>query len=165
SVTVYERAPALEAVGAGLAVAPNGLRGLDAVGVGDRIRELAGFGEAAAGVRSHDGTWLVRTDPRAAEERWGDVPVVVPRASLVAALAERLDPEELRLGVTAEDVDPERGVVTTTAGTVEGDLVVAADGVRSPIRAALFPDHPGPVYAGETTWRWLIPRVPMTVGG
>ncbi|WP_035702450.1 FAD-dependent monooxygenase, partial [Glycomyces tenuis] len=42
---------------------------------------------------------------------------------------------------------------------------VAADGIRSPTRAALFPDHPGPVYSGETTWRWLLPRVEMTVGG
>ncbi|GGQ00092.1 FAD-dependent monooxygenase [Streptosporangium pseudovulgare] len=45
------------------------------------------------------------------------------------------------------------------AGTTEvvADLVVAADGIRSPIRTALFPDHPGPSYAGVTSWRLLVP--------
>ncbi|OUC92890.1 FAD-dependent monooxygenase [Streptosporangium minutum] len=40
---------------------------------------------------------------------------------------------------------------------VEADLVVAADGIHSPIRAALFPGHPGPRYSGVTSWRVLIP--------
>ncbi|MET9064847.1 FAD-dependent monooxygenase [Streptosporangium sandarakinum] len=40
---------------------------------------------------------------------------------------------------------------------VVADLVVAADGIRSPIRAALFPGHPGPVYSGVTSWRLLVP--------
>jgi len=34
---------------------------------------------------------------------------------------------------------------------------VAADGIHSAVRRALFPDHPGPVYFGFTTWRVVIP--------
>ncbi|MET9295053.1 FAD-dependent monooxygenase [Streptomyces sp. NPDC003077] len=37
------------------------------------------------------------------------------------------------------------------------DLVVAADGIRSATRRALFPGHPGPRYAGFTTWRVVVP--------
>ncbi|SNS07438.1 2-polyprenyl-6-methoxyphenol hydroxylase [Streptosporangium subroseum] len=40
---------------------------------------------------------------------------------------------------------------------LEADLVVAADGIHSSVRAALFPGHPGPRYAGITSWRVLIP--------
>ncbi|MFD0470765.1 FAD-dependent monooxygenase [Nonomuraea thailandensis] len=40
-VTVLERAPAIEPVGSGLAIAANALKALDVLGVGDRIRELA----------------------------------------------------------------------------------------------------------------------------
>src|SRR5690606_39910727 len=47
--------------------------------------------------------------------------------------------------------------VGTPDGELTADLVVAADGVRSGVRSALFPAHPGPVYAGFTTWRVLIP--------
>ena len=45
--------------------------------------------------------------------------------------------------------------MATTAGELEADLVVAADGIGSASRSALFPDHPGPRYAGFTTWRLL----------
>jgi 2-polyprenyl-6-methoxyphenol hydroxylase-like FAD-dependent oxidoreductase len=38
------------------------------------------------------------------------------------------------------------------------DLVVAADGIDSPVRRSLFPDHPGPVYAGVTSWRMVVPH-------
>ena len=40
-VTACERAASLEPAGAGLALAPNGLRALDAVGAGDALRKLA----------------------------------------------------------------------------------------------------------------------------
>ncbi|MGH8968292.1 MAG: FAD-dependent monooxygenase, partial [Actinomycetes bacterium] len=40
-VTVVERATSLDPVGAGIAVAPNAVRSLDALGVGDATRDLA----------------------------------------------------------------------------------------------------------------------------
>jgi 2-polyprenyl-6-methoxyphenol hydroxylase-like FAD-dependent oxidoreductase len=48
--------------------------------------------------------------------------------------------------------------VATSEGDLEADLVVAADGIRSPIRATLFPSYPGPRYSGCTTWRFVAPR-------
>jgi 2-polyprenyl-6-methoxyphenol hydroxylase-like FAD-dependent oxidoreductase len=54
--------------------------------------------------------------------------------------------------------------VVTTAGELDADLVVAADGISSATRAALFPGHPGLRYAGFTTWRLLTPRVPAASG-
>jgi 2-polyprenyl-6-methoxyphenol hydroxylase-like FAD-dependent oxidoreductase len=56
-VTVCERAAALEPVGAGLALAPNGLRALDALGIGDAVRAYAVPQEL--GIRSPDGRWLL----------------------------------------------------------------------------------------------------------
>src|SRR5690606_3654749 len=58
-------------------------------------------------------------------------------------------------GAPADPARPAR--VGTPDGVLTADLVVAADGVRSGVRSALFPAHPGPVYAGFTTWRVLIP--------
>ncbi|WP_370530598.1 hypothetical protein [Streptomyces sp. WP-1] len=40
---------------------------------------------------------------------------------------------------------------------LEAELVVGADGINSRVRVALFPAHPGPVYAGFTTWRPMAP--------
>ncbi|MEU4579716.1 FAD-dependent monooxygenase [Nonomuraea sp. NPDC023979] len=44
------------------------------------------------------------------------------------------------------------------SGTVTADLVVAADGLHSTVRASLFPAHPGPAYAGYVTWRGVAPQ-------
>ncbi|WP_315904644.1 hypothetical protein [Streptomyces sp. CBG33] len=45
----------------------------------------------------------------------------------------------------------------TATGELTADLVVAADGIGSATRRLLFPDHPGPEYAGFTTWRIMVP--------
>ncbi|MFI6796691.1 FAD-dependent monooxygenase [Streptosporangium canum] len=65
-------------------------------------------------------------------------------------------PETGTAGAADMEIGPAAGTETWTA-EVEADLVVAADGIHSPIRAALFPGHPGPRYSGVTSWRVLIP--------
>jgi 2-polyprenyl-6-methoxyphenol hydroxylase-like FAD-dependent oxidoreductase len=65
--------------------------------------------------------------------------------------------------VDAGDAD-RRACVATSAGDLDADLVVAADGIGSRIRAALFPDSPGPRYSGFTTWRFVAPAVPAGAG-
>ncbi|WP_062435400.1 FAD-dependent monooxygenase [Herbidospora daliensis] len=152
AVTVLERAASIEPVGAGLAMAPNALRALDVIGVGDRVRTLSAF-QGSAGIRTKTGKWLSRTSAEAAEARYGDPTVLLHRAVLAELLAEQAP--EIQLGTSVESVTPE-GVVTTTRGDLDADLVVAADGIRSRIRQALFPALPGPVYAGVTSWRVIV---------
>ena len=156
-VTVLERAPQLQPVGAGLAVAPNALRVLDALGLGATLRKLATL-QGAAGIQRPDGRWITRTDAGKAAARYGEPVVMLHRATLVDVLAEGLAPGTLRLGLPAEDVDPQAGRVVTADGTLTADLVVAADGINSRVRAKLFPAHPGPVYAGVTSWRIVVPH-------
>ncbi|MFJ2033232.1 FAD-dependent oxidoreductase [Streptosporangium sp. NPDC087985] len=159
-VTVFERAPSLEPVGSGLAIAANALKALDTIGVGDGIRRLSAI-QGEAGVRRADGRWLVKTTEEAASAEYGDSVVVLRRAELIDALQARLAPGTVRLGTTVKRVDPDSGRVTIEAGgapiEVAADLVVAADGIHSPTRAALFPGHPGPRYSGVTAWRLFIP--------
>ena len=158
-VEIIERAAVLEHVGAGLAVGPNALKALDLLGVGHHVRKLAAL-EGTAGVQRRNGRWITRTDAGVAEARYGDPTIAVHRAALISLLAEALEPDTLRLGVAASDVDAPTGRVVTDAGTLTADLVVAADGLHSPVRRKLFPDHPGPVYTGVTSWRFLVPAPP-----
>lgn len=157
-VEIIERATALENVGAGLAIAPNALKALDLLGVGHRLRELAAL-EGSAGVQRRNGRWIVRADTAVAEARYGHPTIAVHRAALVTLLAEALEPGTLRLGLAASDVEP-GGRVVTAGGDRTAELVVAADGLHSPVRRKLFPDHPGPVYTGVTSWRFLVPCPP-----
>lgn len=180
-VSVLERAPKLEPVGSGLAIAANGLRALDTLGLGDAVRGLSRV-QGQAGIRTTGGRWLMHTTEDTARQRYGDSVVVLLRATLMDLLADALGPERLRLNTTVTAVDATTGTVhitatdpETTTGDVRiattgseeaagdgdelrADLVVAADGIDSPVRAALFPGHPAPVYAGVTAWRGLAPR-------
>jgi len=104
-VTVLERAPSLEPVGAGIAVAPNAVRALVALGLGERLRDLATL-QGEVGLRRPDGRWLVRANAVAASARFGDQTLVLHRAQLVGMLADALPDGALRLGVDAAVVDP-----------------------------------------------------------
>ncbi|MFE7353255.1 FAD-dependent monooxygenase [Streptomyces sp. NPDC057543] len=160
-VTVLERAASLEPVGAGIALAPNSQRALDVIGLGDEIRSLAAW-QGAGGMRTPGGRWLSRTNSAAATERFGGPIVLLHRATFVDRLVARLPDSTVHTGAAAELLDPgvvggARAVVRTASGTVEADLVVGADGIRSGVRGVLFPAHPGPSYAGFTTWRLVVP--------
>lgn len=161
-VTAFERAAALEPVGAGLGMAPNGLRALDVIGAGDPVRADAVPQEI--GFRRPGGRWLVRSSTdRMIADRFGDPVILLPRSRLIDALTTRVPAGVLRLSteVTSAGAD---GHVVTAAGEFDADLVVAADGINSMVRGALFPAHAGLRYAGFTTWRLLTPEVPPGPG-
>ena len=156
-VTACERAGSLEPVGVALALAPNGLRALDAIGAGDALRALAVPQEL--GIRRCDGRWLMRsTTGRMVSDRFGDPVILLPRAAVIDALAARVPGGVLSLATEVTSVESggkAAARVATTAGELDADLVVAADGIGSASRSALFPGHPGLRYAGFTTWRLL----------
>ncbi|MFE3945156.1 FAD-dependent monooxygenase [Streptomyces sp. NPDC059118] len=160
-ITVLERAASLEPVGAGISLAPNSQRALDVIGMGDEIRALAAW-QGEGGMRVPGGRWLSRTDSAVAAERFGGPVVLLHRAALVDRLVARLPEATVRTGTAAELLDPGTAggapaVVGTAAGNIEADLVVGADGIDSAVRRVLFPGHPGPSYAGFTTWRIVVP--------
>ncbi|MFD7883779.1 FAD-dependent monooxygenase [Streptomyces bauhiniae] len=159
-VTVLERAPSLEPVGAAISLAPNALRALDTLGIGDEIRDLAAW-QGEGGLRTPGGRWLATSDPEALAARFGGPLVLLPRTTLVDRLAALLPPGTVRTASPATLADPgatrRPAQVAVNEEVLEADLVIGADGVNSRVRTALFPTHPGAVYAGFTTWRLLIP--------
>ncbi|PTT68820.1 FAD-dependent monooxygenase [Arthrobacter sp. HMWF013] len=157
-VQVMERTPELKPVGYALAMAPNAQRALDAIpgGIVAKIHALAAL-QGDGGIRNARGAWLSRNDSAVALERYGHPFVVVRRAELVGMLHSLLPQGYLRLGTAATAVNADDGGVTLDTGEVlRGDLVVAADGIHSRTRPALFPGHPAPAFAGLTAWQAVI---------
>ncbi|MFE9927836.1 FAD-dependent monooxygenase [Streptomyces sp. NPDC005533] len=158
-VTVCERAPGPPAVGAGIVLAPNALRAFDAIGF-DVTRAVGRTVPAAMGLRRPDGRWLSRADTAALAARYGGPPLAVHRSALADALAAALPAGTIRYGVAVDSVADADGspVVRTSDGDLGGaDLVLAADGIHSPLRRRYFPDHPGLRHSGETAWRTVLP--------
>lgn len=159
-VTVLERAPSLQPIGAAISLSPNALRALDVIGLGDEIRGLAAW-QGDGGLRTPGGRWLSRSDAEAAAARFGGPLVLLHRATLIDRLAALLPADAVRTAADARLADPgdrdRPARVRTPEGELEADLVVAADGIHSAVRGTLFPCHPGPVYSGFTTWRVVIP--------
>ncbi|MGI5400486.1 FAD-dependent oxidoreductase [Streptomyces sp. CA-135486] len=157
-VTVCERAPEPPTTGAGIGLAPNALRALDTVDI-DAAHAAGSAVPTTMGLRRSDGQWLTRTDTADMAARYGMPPIAVPRPALAAVLAAALPPEALRYGtaVTAVDDAAGRPTIRTAVGPdLPADLVVAADGIHSPLRRAYFPAHPGLRYIGETAWRTIV---------
>ncbi|MFI1332176.1 FAD-dependent monooxygenase [Streptomyces sp. NPDC020845] len=171
-VTVVERARALADVGAGISLHANGLRALDALGVGEAVRAAA-RPQYTGGTRTPGGRWLARMDGAALERALGTPIVGIPRAELHRLLRAALPPECLLVGAEVSSVDrshPTRVRVPVGSNVLDADLdayldadlVVAADGVGSRLRTQLFPRHPGPAYSGSTVLRAITERpVPL----
>jgi 2-polyprenyl-6-methoxyphenol hydroxylase-like FAD-dependent oxidoreductase len=166
-VTVLERAAAFGEVGAGLATTGNGMTALAALGLGEAVGEVA-YQTGTAGMQDQAGRWIMRmpdtrSDPTAVTTIWG-----LQRQRLhgvLRAAAAAADGVELVTGAEVLSVKPgapdgDRATVTwrtADAGRrAESALIVAADGVRSAVRAQLFPAAPAR-YSGSTSWRAIIP--------
>jgi 2-polyprenyl-6-methoxyphenol hydroxylase-like FAD-dependent oxidoreductase len=155
AVTVLERAPESRETGAGIGIMPNGVLALDALGVGGAIRERAHAVTEASGFRDRLGRPLLISDQARVAEEVGAPFAVVPRRWLAGLLTDALPDGTIRWGHP----------VATPAGH-DADLIVAADGARSRLRAALFPGHPGLRGSGEIAARAISPRpaTPLACG-
>jgi 2-polyprenyl-6-methoxyphenol hydroxylase-like FAD-dependent oxidoreductase len=171
-VTVLERAEQFGEIGAGIGLLSNGLRCLDAIGLGDTVRG-SGRPQLSTGVRTAAGRWLSRIDGDgvALETRMGSTAVVVHRAELHRILSEALPVDVLTAGVEITSIlggdggDPaevryRRGGEETS---LRADLVVGADGVHSWVRSQCWPEAAGPVFSGSTAWRAVTDAPPRTI--
>lgn len=154
---VYERAHALQEVGAGIALWANATHILQQLGL---LREAMQVGCLTTNYQfnSQQGQELVNIPVDGFE-----LPVLgIHRAELHQLLWRNLTHEKLVLGQTFERFEQDGNQVRayfTSGLTVEGDALIGADGLRSRVRAALLGDYP-PTYRHFKTWRGLTDYVP-----
>src|ERR1044072_1176027 len=133
TATIYEQAPALTEVGAGLVVAPNAarlLRSLDVMeGFLDRALQLDWGWEFR---RWADGTVLsVEQLSGVCDELYGEGTYVIHRAKLLDTVKSAVPAECIRLGARCPAVEPapDGALLHFADGSrVEADIVIGADG-------------------------------------
>lgn len=158
-VTLYEQAPAITEVGAGLQVSPNGVRVLRALGL-----DPLAFAMRSDGVKLLDGYMgreVVHLD--FAKYRPQDEFLLFHRADLIAMLEEaaRALGIDVRLSHEVQDIhgDPDGVDLTFSNGThARHGIVLGADGLHSKLRPLLNgPEKP--FFTGQTAWRATVPAL------
>jgi salicylate hydroxylase len=157
-VAVYEQAPALGEIGAGVYLTPNAVRQLERVGLGPATEKWG----ARVGPKSHyfrhDGRPIAPvqvTDLHGWNATYG-----MHRADLVDFLAAALPADIVHCGHRATGFEQDGNtarVKFANGATAEADVVVAADGIHSELRPYVFPPSK-PVFHGTISYRGLISR-------
>ena len=162
-VDIYEQAPELKEVGAGIQISSNGTRVLFALGLEDALKRVQVQPSKRQIRHWRTGeTWNWFDLGQVTQQRYGTPHVMLHRGDLHGLLADavrNLKPDAVHLnkrcGALAQSA--ERAEVTFTDGeTVTADYVIGADGIHSKIREFLFgPDKPE--FTGCVAWRGLVP--------
>ncbi|HKA80996.1 MAG TPA: FAD-dependent monooxygenase [Xanthobacteraceae bacterium] len=165
-VIVFEQAPHLEEVGAGIQLSPNASRILIGLGLGDALQRHVVAPEELRVMNAQSAQVLARAPlGAAAQKRYGAPYWVIHRGDLQAVLTEavRAHPDiTLHLGARIEDFALHRNGVTVAALAAQraieerGHALIAADGLWSKLRARLG-HRDAPRFARHTAWRALAP--------
>jgi 2-polyprenyl-6-methoxyphenol hydroxylase-like FAD-dependent oxidoreductase len=160
TVEVIERSTEWRAEGGGIAVQPNGMRILRALGLDAAVKE---HGERLRWWRfcDQDGALLSEND---LEDLWRDTgPFIgIERMRLQQVLVGGITGVPCRLGTAIHDLsqrDDHVSVAFSDGSLGAYDLVVGADGITSAVRGLAF-DAIAPAYTGAMAWRSIAPIRP-----
>jgi salicylate hydroxylase len=170
AVTVLEQARQLREVGAGLQIAPNGSRVLQALGLSQAIEAVCCEAAAKAVRLWNTGRrWPLFDLGADARARFGAPYWMLHRGDLQQVLRDALEaaaPGALQTGVRVERAETVGDAVRVTAADgrrFEADAMVAAEGVHSAQRRAVAGDE-SPRFTGLMTWRGVVPTDRLAPG-
>jgi salicylate hydroxylase len=155
-VSVYEQAPALGEIGAGVYVTPNAVRHLERVGLGPAVEKWGARVGPGSHYFRHDGSPIAPV--QVADASGWNAAFGMHRADFVNFLAANLPPGVVHTGHRAVGFEQngDTGRVRFANGaSAEAEVVVGADGIHSELRPHVFPPSK-PVFHGTISYRGLV---------
>jgi 2-polyprenyl-6-methoxyphenol hydroxylase-like FAD-dependent oxidoreductase len=161
AATVYEQAPQLTEVGAGLVVAPNAVRLLRRLGVMRHFLRHAVPLQWGWEFRRWENGAVLSAERLAGvcEHLYGERTYVTHRADLLDAIKAAVPEEWVRLGARCTGVTLHSGRPRLSFADGSGaaaDIVIGADGMHSVVRAAIT-GRSSPQDSGMCAFRALVP--------
>ena len=171
---ILEAAPQIKALGVGINLGAHAVKELSALGLEDEL--------VARGCTPQDYAFFTRLGQLVYREPWGKAAghqwphLSIMRSELhdvlLTAVRARLGAESFATGRRCVGFEQGGGKVTarladadgTVIDAVEGDVIVACDGIHSAVRAQLFPDQGPFAFRGTNLWRGVTRRPPFLTG-
>ena len=159
---VFEKAPALEEVGAGISLSPNSTRVLIALGLRRQLDQICNSPEALCTKHFDTGEVRALNESVNYEKQYGAPYYQVHRADLHALLTETVlgnDPGAIHLNRDFVDFESRGNSVEARfadGSSATGEVLIGCDGIKSVMRDLLW--RPGkPHYLGYVAYRGLTP--------
>jgi salicylate hydroxylase/6-hydroxynicotinate 3-monooxygenase len=164
---VYEQAPAIAPVGAGIQLTPNASAAIRGLGILDEVRARS-YAPSVGYNRDWDTgrvTNLQRMG-REIEETYGAPDLAMHRAVLHGALLARVSVARVHLGrrlVGLDSSGPAYRLRFMNGTEVVADAVIGADGIHSVVRETLF-GREDPCFNGRVAYRTTFPTARIPAG-
>lgn len=154
--TIYESAPEIQPVGAGIMMAVNAMQIFDKLGLKEKI-EKAGNKIHGISITDEKLKPITKTNISELEKKYNSCNVAIYRAELQKILAENIGFEHIKLGHSLAQIEKKENYILNfeNENTIESKIVFGADGIHSKIRNQVF--ETGTIRkAGQKCWRGLV---------
>ncbi|RLJ32688.1 2-polyprenyl-6-methoxyphenol hydroxylase-like FAD-dependent oxidoreductase [Chryseobacterium sp. 7] len=154
--TIYESAPEIKPVGAGIMMAVNAMQVFDGLGLKEKI-ENAGNKIHRIIISDESMRPISKTEILELEKQYNSCNVAIHRAELQRILAENLNQDSIQLNHSLQKIRKEENYILDfeNGNQVESAIVFGADGIKSPIRNQIL--KTGTIRnSGQKCWRGLV---------
>jgi 6-hydroxynicotinate 3-monooxygenase len=158
-VTVYEQAPGLVRLGAGINLDPQTMRIMRRLGLEERLMAIGRVSETRFSLDGITGAVTFEAPVARYPELYGGNHFSIHRGDLQEILGAAVAPGIVRLGKRLTGIAEAGDIVRLSfadGSAAEADLVIGADGINSRIREILLgPEQP--IYTGVVAYRAVFP--------
>jgi 2-polyprenyl-6-methoxyphenol hydroxylase-like FAD-dependent oxidoreductase len=161
---VFEAAPEIKAVGAGLGLGANAIKAFKVLGMDTEVMNAGRFLPSFI-VYNQKGKQVTKTGSVSVSKKYGLDNFTIHRADLHSLLLSKINPACIQTNKRVERIEQNKNniILHFQDGTIhETGYLIAAEGIHSVVRKYVLPGSK-PRYAGYTSWRAVIDNTNLKV--